>query len=151
MHHVFSRVFRAPSRADVPANTTKEELNVTTRQINISQKPLQFSLLHMFLLVTANCFLFGTDQLIGSFLTSLLLGIPVLILSISILKIENPFFGSLMGIALAAALLYLACVHSVWRGEEVSGWILLCAVLIYPLTGHVVGYTCSVLNMLRSY
>ena len=115
----------------------------------IQPAPFQFSLQNLFFLITASSILLTVDQLIGTFATALLFGIFILLLIISILRLENPFVSGLLGFGLATIILVLATLFAVFLDQLSHPATYFASWLIYPMFGYTLGCIGSAFNSFR--
>lgn len=79
----------------------------------------------------------------GTFLTSLLLGLLIIGIVVSLLDIGNLFLGGLLGAVLAVTLLFFVAILCTFQEENLLGFKLLSAMLLYPPYGYLVGLFCT--------
>ena len=112
--------------------------------------PLQFSLLHLMLFTTASSFLLTFDKFIGPFATALLLGLVSLGLTVSLLRVENPILGGLIGFALAIVVLFGASIVGAMFEDDSGLGLLFAAIIIYPMIGYTIGCIVATFNSFRN-
>src|SRR5688572_29450410 len=97
------------------------------------EKPLQFSLRHLFWAVTLICVYCAIVRVLGGFIAGLVLGVLVLRCTLIALRIENFLLSAIAGMFTAIILYFaLSLVHS-----ATSGWLLMFGWIVYPLCGYV--------------
>ena len=127
-----------------PAQTESlNQRNVGVQNGWLPESRFQFSLYHLFLLTTAAGLLFGTGEVIGTFLPSLVLGLFIIAVVISLLGIENLILGGLVGMALAMVTILGAAMLCAWQEAANLGWSVITALLIYPMMGYTLGILCA--------
>ena len=94
----------------------------------------QFSLRHLFLATLILSIYFAFVRSTGAFVATLVMGTYIVTVAITLMRIENPLLGGMIGTFLASAL--LVCAGLAFGPPT---WSFIVGCFVYPVLGYTLG------------